>query len=197
MRLWLQFCMCSAFWLNKYDRYCRISIRLCFTQMQLIKRLLLYTEYKLICTIFYYREIIFPLEETTKWISLHLVMDLKYYSLKKTFNNDIEICTYNSPWTVFVKYSDHLCSLLIIDRKYQSIFEFNLLIKSCLKAYWHIYGIMWSCNKLKYESQAKENTSHGSFLVKCTRITKETNFTYLKIPFAFLLCYFQKSNLLL
>ena len=102
-------------------------------------------------------------------------MDLKYYCLKKFFLNDIEICTYI----------------------YRSIFEFDLFIKSCLKAYWHIYGIMWSCNKLKYESQAKENTSHGSFLVKCTRITKETNFTYLKIPFAFLLCYFQKSNLLL
>ena len=178
MRLWLQFCMCSAFWLNKYDRYCRISIRLCLTQMQLIKRLLLYTEYKLICTIFYNQEIVFPLEETTKWISLHLVMDLKYYCLKKTFLNDIEICTYNS-----------------LDRKYQSIFEFNLLIKSCLKAYWHIYGIMWSCNKLKYESQEKENTSHGSFLVKCTRITKETNFTYSKVLFAFLLYYFQNQNL--
>ena len=117
MGLWLQFCMCSAFWLNKYDRYCRISIRLCLTQMQLIKRLLLYTEYKLICTIFYNQEIVFPLDETTKWISLHLVMDLKYYCLKKTFLNDIEICTYNSLSTVFVKYSDHLCSLLIIKDK--------------------------------------------------------------------------------
>ena len=182
MRLWLQFCMCSAFWLNKYDRYCRISIRLCLTQMQLIKRLLLYTEYKLICTIFYYHEIVFPLEETTKWISLHLVMDLKYYSLKKNFPKWY--------WNLYIY------SLSTVDRKYQSIFEFNLFIKSCLKAYWHIYGIMWSCNKLKYESQAKENTSHGSFLVKCTRITKETNFTYLKIPFAFLLYYFQISNLL-
>ena len=54
--------------------------------------------------------------------------------------------------------------IIHIDRKYQSISEFNLLNKSCLKAYCHIYGIMWSCNKLKYELQAKK---YKSWFLSC------------------------------